>query len=143
MGACPCQMCSGSAGSRGSTIHRPWDLHRAHGPFLPLCFSETFVCCCSLGKIQRVHHLQGLHTPCSHSYHPQALVKNCSLIVLGMGDTLIQVACRWNWEGHEGLNMELYQKSCTLGPSFIGSGFFSGVSAEVLKAGWLLGSPWN
>lgn len=143
MSACPCQICSGSAGSRRNTILGPRDLHGARVPFSPLCFSETSVCCCSLGKFRRVHHLQGLHTPCSHFYHPQALG------VLGMGDTLTQVARRQRLQmelerpRRNGLNVELYQKSCRLGSAFIGSGFCSGVSAEVLKAGWFLGPSWN
>jgi len=82
---------------------------------------------------------------------PRSTRENCILIVLGNGDVPIPGSLQMRVADGIGKSVKqrtkhvnsLPKKSSKLCFGFVGTGFFSSVSAEVLKAGWLLVPLWN
>lgn len=142
-------VCSGPPASGRHTIHRPRDLCGARVPF-PWCASlkPLFAAAVaapwgsSKGFIISKAYMRLAHAVIS----PWSTCENCSLIVLGSGDVPIpwSLQAEWGRLWRSELKMELsYPKSCELCCGFLRTGYFSRVSAEVLRAVWLLVPLWN
>lgn len=70
-------------------------------PFFTLLFLWNLGLLLLPGRVPKGSSSPGLTHALLTLLSPTSTGESCTPIVLGMGDTLIQVACKWKWKGHE------------------------------------------
>lgn len=147
------RVCLASPASRRNMSHKPGDLCGAHVP-LHWCASLKPLFAAAVAApwgSSKGFIISEAYTRLAHAViSPWSASETCSLIVLGSRDVPVPCSLQAKvadgigkrlWRS--GLKMELfYPKSYKLCCGFI-IGYFSRVSAEVAKAGWLLVPLWS